>query len=1084
LASATYYRYAVSKQANCQVSVGVVVSDGGTATPIADRIYLPHNWVERSPLQEQWFNAEHGMSLRRKTLLIISVTLVGLIVTLYAASRVVLLGSFAELEERDTRRNVERVLSSLEDDRSSLDRGCRNSAAWDQAYAFIQNGNPGFVKSEIGYGALSDAVARDVNLELYIRSSGQIVFGEGFDLALQKETPLPEGLSEHLHAGNRLLAQSGSSGIVLLPKGPMLVASRPVLTTAGQGPVHGFLIRGRYLDAAEIKRLGDKTHLSVTLLYLDDSRVPPDLQSAKPSASGKAPILVRPLNPKTVAGYALLRDLYGKPVFALGVDIPREIYRRGQSSMLYFLVSLAGTGFMFGVVTLALLEKVILSRLTGLGAGVTSIGDSTDLSARVSLGGNDELSSLARAINRMLEALESSQQQRRESEERFQIVGRATNDAVWDWNLVTNCAWWNERTQSLFGYSKEEMGTDINWWHDHIDSKDRERVFSGIHAVIDGGGEQWSDEYLYRRADGSYTHVHDRGYIIHDEMGKPVRMIGAMMDITERKRAEEMLRQAKEGAEAANRAKSEFLANMSHEIRTPMNGVLGMTDLLMGTPLDPEQREYAGMVKTSAESLLTIINDILDFSKIEAGKLEMESIEFKLRASIEPTLKTLAPRAHQKGLELNCVIEQDVPENLTGDPGRLRQVLINLLGNSLKFTQRGEVNLRVQRESVEMESIRLHFRLEDTGIGIPAEKQAHIFDAFTQVDGSTARRFGGTGLGLTICRQLVEMMGGRIWVESAPGKGTTFHFTASFGISQAAGSPLPMEETQLQGMRALVVDDNLTNRRVLERMVAAWGMKPTLAEDGPQALECLARAVEAHQPFALVLTDSDMPEMDGFQLVEEIRKNPQLPTAAIVMLTSGGQRGDAARCRELGLAGYLTKPVGQAELLELVLRVVGSMGFTDKPPLVTRHTLREEGSPLHILLAEDNLVNQKLVSRLLEKHGHNVVIAANGRQALERLQNEAFDLVLMDVQMPEVDGFEVTAAIRKKEVETGAHLPVIALTAHAMQGDKERCLAAGMDGYVSKPINVKELLEVIRTVLERPSQDANMPLSDSVRNHG
>jgi PAS domain S-box-containing protein len=669
-------------------------------------------------------------------------------------------------------------------------------------------------------------------------------------------------------------------------------------------------------------------------------------------------------------------------------------------------------------------------------------------------------------------------------EKRFQYVARAINDTIWDWDLVTQTVSWNSGIRTTFRYRAEEVGPLAAWHYEHLHPEDRERVEQSLQAAIGGGGEKWAAEYRFRCGDGSYAYVLDRGYVMRDDSGRAVRMVGAMMDITARKQVEKALQEAIEAAEASNRAKSEFLANMSHEIRTPMNGVLGMTDLLLDTALDCEQREYAGMARASAESLLTIINDILDFSKIEAGKFELEDLEFKLRGTIEPTLKTLALRAHQKGLELNCLIESGVPDALTGDPSRLRQVLINLFGNSLKFTERGEINLRVQLEVAKEDSICLHFSVEDTGIGINPDQQARIFEAFTQVDGSTARRFGGTGLGLTICRQLIELMGGHIWVESSPGQGSVFHFTAKFGVPQVAEPPIPLEKNQLKGMRVLVVDDNLTNRRILDSLLADWGMKPTLANNGEQALGILTQALTTEMPFPLVLTDGNMPEMDGFQLAEEIRRNPDLSGATIMMLTSGGQHGDAARCRELGVAAYLTKPVGQAELLDAVLQVAGQRRSPEKPALVTRHSLREQTNPLRILLAEDNAVNRRLALRILEKHGHNVVIAANGRQALERIENGGLDLVLMDVQMPEIDGFEATAAIRRSEQATETHLPIIAMTAHALQGDKERCLAAGMDGYLSKPLDVKELLAVLRAVEEGPGPVARPVIPESVGHDG
>jgi signal transduction histidine kinase/DNA-binding response OmpR family regulator len=555
-----------------------------------------------------------------------------------------------------------------------------------------------------------------------------------------------------------------------------------------------------------------------------------------------------------------------------------------------------------------------------------------------------------------------------------------------------------------------------------------------------------------------------------DEIGEMAHALNQTLDglqreSLERSRVEEELRASKYAAEASSRAKSEFLANMSHEIRTPLNGVIGMTDLALETGLTAEQKEYLDTVKLSADSLLGVINDILDFSKIEAGRIELDKADFHLRDCLEITLKTLALRADEKGLELLCEIAPDVPEVVLGDSSRLRQIVVNLVGNAIKFTHEGEVALKVGVEVADGESRLLHFTVSDTGIGIPAEKQKLIFDPFSQADSSTTRKYGGTGLGLTISARLVNVMGGRIWVESEVGTGTQFHFTAGFKSSEKKveiGAIAPPEI--LRNIEVLVVDDNRTNRRILEGMLKRWEMKPVSVEGGTQALAELARARESGAPYRLVLTDMHMPDLDGFALIEKIRQNPKLSTATIMMLTSAGHRGDGERCKTWGVAAYLLKPVRQSELREAIARVLGAREQAGAIPLITRYSLQDARDPadvLSVLLAEDNLVNQRFATRLVEKRGHRVTLAANGREALTALEKQAYDLVLMDVQMPEMDGLEATAILRLREKESERHQPVIALTAHAMKGDQERCLAAGMDGYLTKPIRPQEIDEIL-----------------------
>jgi PAS domain S-box-containing protein len=637
--------------------------------------------------------------------------------------------------------------------------------------------------------------------------------------------------------------------------------------------------------------------------------------------------------------------------------------------------------------------------------------------------------------------------------ERDRAVFEDIEDFYFEVDLQGNYVYANEALCRHVGYQQKEL-VGRNFTEFGFNSADA--ALHGLFDKVHRSGQPIR-AFEYRSGighDGKETFSEMSVSLKRDASGEAAGFLGISRDTTARRRHEQELGLAKEAAEAANLAKGEFLANMSHEIRTPMNGIIGMTALALDTELSPYQADCLTTVKDSAEALLTILNDILDFSKIESRKLELESIPFNLADVIARTLKPLALKARQQGLALLSEIGPDVQTDLVGDPGRLQQILTNLLGNAIKFTTHGQIRLTV-REDVRIEgSTRLHFLVADTGIGIATEKQTTVFDAFSQADSSTTRRFGGTGLGLAISTTLVQMMGGRIWVDSQPGAGSTFQFTASFDTRTVSrvvtGEPL-------RG-RALIVDDQTANRRLFVEQLTGWGLTATAVDGGRAALEALAAAAGRGEPFEIVLLDANMPDLDGFGVAEEIARGPERASAIVMMLPASAAPGDVARCRELGVAASVMKPIQGLELRETIARVLPQAAVVEPPAEAPLARPKAQASRrLVVLLVEDNLVNQRVAQGILTARGHTVTVAHNGLQAVNAFERTPFDLVLMDVQMPEMDGLEATAAIRARERATGGHVRIVAMTARAMHGDRERCLAAGMDGYLSKPIN-REML--------------------------
>jgi two-component system sensor histidine kinase/response regulator len=757
------------------------------------------------------------------------------------------------------------------------------------------------------------------------------------------------------------------------------------------------------------------------------------------------------------------------------VGMNRELIRHSIRTATIRQMGLMGVIFLISVVLAYLLMGKIAQPLNQLTDYANRLATSDWSTTGQTIAGaalspvtsrNDEVGQLGRAFRHMVQEVSRREQRLtqakeavRRSEAHFRSLIENVSDAIMKLDRQGTVLYASPSSENLVGYTPEELVGKSVFGVVHPDDQPRTR--DSLDHALASSGSSLMLELRLKHQSGSWRIAEG---LINNRLDEPEvhAIIVTFRDVTQRKRAEE-LHKEKEAAEAASRVKSEFLANMSHEIRTPMNGIIGMTELALDTDLTTEQREFLDTVKVSAESLLSLLNDILDFSKIEAGKMELDPVGFYLRDSLDDTMKTLALRAHSKGLELICHVLPGVPDAIIGDAGRLRQIIINLVGNAIKFTEQGEVVVQVETDSQTDGEICLHFAVSDTGAGIPPEKQQIIFHAFSQADSSTTRRYGGTGLGLTISTQLVEMMGGRIWVNSTVGEGSTFHFTARFGLPTEEMT-ICNEPADVGGIRALIVDDNATNRRILVELLTNWGLHPTAIEGGKIALAELQRAADSGQPYGLVLLDCMMPEMDGFEVAEFIRQSPKLSGLTLIMLSSALQITDRARSQELGFHAYLAKPIKQSELLNSIVSSVSQpQAATIKLSSGRRSWSQTSRRPLRVLLAEDSPVNQRLAMRLLAKWGHSVMVVNNGRQAVAAFEAEPFDMILMDVQMPEMGGFEATAAIRSQERDTSDHVPIIAMTAHAMKGDRERCLGSGMDGYISKPIQPKELFDTIET---------------------